>query len=154
MNLQPLRWWIGTYLSASWTRRGTREGTHAKATQLRSREGACRWPKWDGTIPLTGGAPARDAARCFRGPAIWASAAAGPRLRRALWPTLQAAPVELHHLEFVGIDAVEAAHVDHHHVIAAAPLAIGVGLYPAGCAEEMMDDAFVELEIGGRIGAR
>src|ERR1051326_1063626 len=67
---------------------------------------------------------------------------------------LQTAAVELHDLEALRVDAVEAAHVDHHHVVAAASLAVGVRLDAAGGAKWVMDGALVELKIRHGIRAR
>src|SRR6185295_1357962 len=41
---------------------------------------------------------------------------------------LQARAVEFFHLELFRVDAIQAAHVEHHHVPAARPLTVGVRL--------------------------
>src|SRR5512144_1614401 len=69
-------------------------------------------------------------------------------------PRSQARAVEFLHLELLNVDAVQAAHVEHHHVPAAGPFAVGVGLDAARLAEWMMDRALVEPVVGHFIFAR
>lgn len=60
---------------------------------------------------------------------------------------LETGAVEFLHLELLRVDAVEAAHVKHHHVLAPGPFAIGVGLDAASLAKRVMDRAVVELVV-------
>ena len=63
-------------------------------------------------------------------------------------PRSQARAVEFLHLELLDVDAVQAAHVEHHHVPAAGALAVSVGLDATRFAEWMMNRALVELVVG------
>jgi hypothetical protein len=59
---------------------------------------------------------------------------------------LETGAVEFFHLELLRVvDPVEAAHVKHHHLLAAGPFAIGVGLDAASLAKRVMNGVLVEL---------
>src|SRR5262245_40731246 len=62
--------------------------------------------------------------------------------------------VEFLHLELLSVDAVQATHVEHHHVFAARPLTVGVRLDAARLAEGMVDRALAELIVRHLILAR
>ena len=54
--------------------------------------------------------------------------------------------VELHHREAIRIDAVQAAHIDHHHRLAGFRIATGgVSLHAAARAEIVIDDVLVKF---------
>src|SRR5262245_27179261 len=67
---------------------------------------------------------------------------------------LETRAVEFLHLELLGVDVVQTAHVEHHHVFAARPLAVGVRLDATRLAEGMVDRALVELIVRHLILAR
>ena len=67
--------------------------------------------------------------------------------------SLQTGAVEFPHPELICVDAVEAAHVEHDHVFATRPFAIGVRLDAAGGAKRVMDCALVELVVRDRVFA-
>jgi len=58
---------------------------------------------------------------------------------------LQTGAVEFPQLELFRVDAVEAAHVEHYHVLASGPFTVGVRLDPARFAEWVMNGTPVEL---------
>ena len=63
---------------------------------------------------------------------------------------LETPTVDLLHCQLVGIDVVDAAHVDRHHLRTVRPLAARKRLDAAGRAEQVMDVVPVELVFGGR----
>src|SRR5262245_28274064 len=67
---------------------------------------------------------------------------------------LKTRAIEFLHRELLGVDALEAAHVEHHHVSAARSLAVGVRLDAARLAEWMVDRTLVELILRHLILAR
>jgi len=69
--------------------------------------------------------------------------------RYGFWRPSKAAAIDLLHLQRVGLDAVEAAHINGHHVSAVArPFATGKRLDAAGRAKQVVDDVLVELIVG------
>ena len=65
----------------------------------------------------------------------------------AAFIALETGAVEFLHLELLRVDPIEAAHVEHHHLLAAGSFAIGVGLDAASLAKRVMDGAVVELVV-------
>src|SRR5262245_23027675 len=72
----------------------------------------------------------------------------------SLCEALETRAIEFLHYELLGVDAVQATHIEHHHVFAARALAVSVGLDAAGLAELMMNRVLVELVLGHFILAR
>src|SRR5690349_20486653 len=78
----------------------------------------------------------------------WRYGTARPAERAACGAVLGAAAVEVLDLQLLGIDAIEAAHVDRGHRLAARAGAARERLDAAGLAERVVNDVLVELVVG------